>query len=164
MPEVYRQAASLLVLLRTAGKNGQLQLKMLILHKPRRRDAWQLPQGGIEAGETPEQAALRELSEEAGLTDVRLLGQSQEIYQYEFPASFRRFRPDDVRGQHIFFFIAEASHERTTVDGKEIDQALWIDPSQLPRFVKRKAYLDLVKRVLKEGRHLLENAAGAPTV
>lgn len=137
---------------------------MLILHKPRRRDAWQLPQGGIEPGETSGQAALRELSEEAGLTDVTLLGQSKEVYKYEFPASFRRFRPDDVRGQHIYFFIAEAHSETVNVDGKEIDRALWIDPSQLPRFVKRKAYLDLVKRVLKEGRTLLEKPAPAPTL
>lgn len=35
-------------------------------------DAWQMPQGGIDKGETPRQAALRELEEETGLTDVLL--------------------------------------------------------------------------------------------
>lgn len=162
MPEVYRQAASLLVLRRDPAAGGGL--KLLLLHKPRRRDAWQLPQGGMEAGETGEQTALRELSEEAGLTNVTLLGQSHEVYQYEFPASFRRFRPDDVKGQRILFFIAEAHDDRITVDGKEIDKFLWIDPSQLPRFVKRKEYLELVKRVLKEGRNLLANRGGGITV
>jgi 8-oxo-dGTP pyrophosphatase MutT (NUDIX family) len=156
MPETYRQAASILVLL--PAPNGSGPLRFLLIHKPRRRDAWQLPQGGIEAGETAGEAAIRELSEEAGIHDVTLLGQSKEVYQYDFPASFRRFRPDDVRGQRIEFFVAKAAHDRVQVDGKEIDQAIWINASELPRYIKRRAYLQLVRRVLDEGRALLTSA------
>ncbi len=61
MPDVYRSAASLIVLRPRRGGSGDPQ--MLLLHKPRKRDAWQLPQGGCEEGETIEQAALRELME-----------------------------------------------------------------------------------------------------
>ena len=44
-------------------------------------DAWQMPQGGIDEGETPEAAAFRELSEETGIHDskVRLLGKNQTL-------------------------------------------------------------------------------------
>jgi putative (di)nucleoside polyphosphate hydrolase len=54
-------------------------------------DAWQLPQGGLEDGETPQQALWRELAEETGLTqaDLVLLGEVPEWLGYELPPSMR---------------------------------------------------------------------------
>lgn len=50
-------------------------------------DAWQMPQGGIDAGEDPQQAALRELCEETGVTRdaVDILAQSADWITYELP-------------------------------------------------------------------------------
>ena len=39
--------------------------------------AWQMPQGGIDPGETPRQAALRELREEIGTNKAEILGESR---------------------------------------------------------------------------------------
>jgi putative (di)nucleoside polyphosphate hydrolase len=47
--------------------------------------AWQMPQGGIDNGETPEAAALRELGEEIGTDRVRILSESLEWLTYELP-------------------------------------------------------------------------------
>lgn len=47
--------------------------------------AWQLPQGGIDLGETPKDAALRELREEIGTDDVEFLRESTHWVQYDLP-------------------------------------------------------------------------------
>lgn len=46
---------------------------------------WQMPQGGIDKGEEPLSAALRELYEETNVRSVTLLGQSDEWFAYDLP-------------------------------------------------------------------------------
>ncbi|MDO8648245.1 MAG: NUDIX domain-containing protein [Candidatus Peregrinibacteria bacterium] len=156
MTDIYRQAASILLLRKAKGDTGE-PYQLLLLHKPRRRDAWQLPQGGIEEGENVEQAALRELFEEAGIQGVSVLGKSEKCYKYDFPASYRRFRPDNVCGQCISYIYAMAPSDASIrVDEKEIDNHVWIYPSELKRYLKRKPYLTLVEELLQEGVSLAE--------
>jgi putative (di)nucleoside polyphosphate hydrolase len=47
--------------------------------------AWQMPQGGIDPGETPDTAALRELVEETGITSAEPLGLSRHWLTYDLP-------------------------------------------------------------------------------
>ncbi|MTH62910.1 RNA pyrophosphohydrolase [Paracoccus shanxieyensis] len=49
--------------------------------------AWQMPQGGIDAGETPREAALRELVEETGVTreQVEVIAESPDWVTYDLP-------------------------------------------------------------------------------
>jgi putative (di)nucleoside polyphosphate hydrolase len=46
---------------------------------------WQMPQGGIDAGEAPDAAALRELCEETGMCSVEVLGRTQGWLTYDLP-------------------------------------------------------------------------------
>jgi len=57
------------------------------LDAPAGTAAWQMPQGGIDAGEAPRDAALRELWEETGVTAhlVELLGQTNDWVMYDLP-------------------------------------------------------------------------------
>jgi putative (di)nucleoside polyphosphate hydrolase len=48
-------------------------------------DAWQMPQGGIDEGETPRQAGLRELEEEVGTSRVEIVAETADWIAYEFP-------------------------------------------------------------------------------
>ena len=56
------------------------------------RDAWQFPQGGISAGESPVEALYRELHEEVGLAPaaVEVLGSTKGWLRYRLPARFVR--------------------------------------------------------------------------
>ncbi len=158
MTDVYRQAASLLLLRPTSAQSGIVAYpyEILLLHKPRKRDAWQLLQGGIEQDETVTQAALRELQEEAGITGAQILGESVEAYQYDFPTSYRRFRPDHVCGQRICFAIAIVPAETAvTVDTREVDAYVWVTADQVRQYIRRLPYLELVHRLIGESRRYL---------
>jgi putative (di)nucleoside polyphosphate hydrolase len=70
--------------------------------------AWQFPQGGINAGETPEQAMFRELEEEVGLQSahVRILGRTREWLRYDVPTHWtRRDSRGLYRGQKQIWFL-----------------------------------------------------------
>jgi putative (di)nucleoside polyphosphate hydrolase len=51
---------------------------------------WQFPQGGVDEGESLEDAARRELYEETGARSVSLLGRTEEWIAYRFPEGYRR--------------------------------------------------------------------------
>lgn len=162
MPDHYRQAASLLLLkpVSVCEPGGECRdiYQLLLLHKPRKNDAWQLPQGGVEEGETVEQAALRELMEEAGIRDCKIIGKSEHCYQYDFPESFRRFRRDDVCGQCIHYLYGLAPTDvAVQVDNKEIDGHIWVDLQQIGHYVKRPAYKELVENLYAEAMKALDS-------
>ena len=51
---------------------------------------WQMPQGGIDEGEDPYRAALRELAEETNVSSVDLLGESSDWFSYDLPEDIAR--------------------------------------------------------------------------
>jgi putative (di)nucleoside polyphosphate hydrolase len=72
------------------------------------QNAWQFPQGGIKAGETPLAAMFRELAEETGLGPhhVRVLGRTRDWLRYDVPARFvRRQWRGAYRGQKQIWFL-----------------------------------------------------------
>ena len=148
-----RRCASI-VLLRSFP--GSARVQVLLVHKPRKKDAWQIPQGGAEDEESIEEAAIRELREETGVTG-KVFGKSKRRYQYDFPASYRRFRPDNVCGQCIQFVFAQADpSQEVRVDGKEINSFAWVFPEQLSRYIHREEYREIVAGLVEEGMAVLQ--------
>ncbi len=63
-------------------------------------DHWQMPQGGIDEGETPEEAAWRELREEVGTDKAEIIAESASWHAYDLPPSLsRRVWKGRYRGQ-----------------------------------------------------------------
>jgi 8-oxo-dGTP pyrophosphatase MutT (NUDIX family) len=115
-----------------------------------------LSQGGIEEGETFEQAAIREVQEEAGLMLSQVIYVSDETYTYDFPSSFLKKHQPINAGQTLSFIAALA--DRTSpvkVDNDEIDNFVWILPDTLPRYIKRKVYLSVIKKLYSTSVSLL---------
>jgi len=48
-------------------------------------EGWQMPQGGIDKGETPVEAALRELQEEIGTDKAQIIGEMEDWVTYDLP-------------------------------------------------------------------------------
>ena len=93
---------------------------------------WQLPQGGMEAGESPVEAAWRELAEETGLDDhqVELVDEYDEWTVYVWPEPMRH---GERLGQahRWFFFRPIVDPIRPVPDGKEFGDWAWMSPSEL---------------------------------
>jgi putative (di)nucleoside polyphosphate hydrolase len=69
--------------------------------------AWQFPQGGIEPGETPLEAFVREVREELGTSQCRVLREGAGWPRYEWPERGR----DGVLGQEQRWFLGELDGE-----------------------------------------------------
>ncbi len=70
--------------------------------------AWQFPQGGIKAGEAPEQAMLRELMEEVGLSPhhVQILARTRGWLRYDVPSQWiKRDWRGNYRGQKQIWYL-----------------------------------------------------------
>lgn len=78
---------------------------------------WQMPQGGIDDGEEPRQAAVRELYEETSVTSVEIVGEAQEWLTYDLPETLLgRAMKGRYRGQRQRWFAM-----RFLGEDKEID-------------------------------------------
>jgi len=114
--------------------------------------AWQMPQGGIDAGETPRQAAMRELREETGTAAAEILAESRGWLQYDLPVELAgSIWGGRYRGQRQKWFIMRFTGTDDEInlatEHPEFDAWQWVVPTSLPELIvpfKRQLYIDIL--------------------
>jgi putative (di)nucleoside polyphosphate hydrolase len=116
---------------------------------------WQMPQGGINAGEAAEEAARRELEEETGVTSVELLAEAPGWLTYDLPAELMGIAlKGRYRGQRQKWFAMRFEGHESEIDigprgghKAEFDDWRWVSAAELPGLIvpfKRQVYSALV--------------------
>ncbi|KAL8463627.1 hypothetical protein ACS0TY_033551 [Phlomoides rotata] len=117
--------------------------------------AWQMPQGGIEEGEEPRTAAIRELREETGVVSAEIIDEVPEWLTYDFPpavkAKVNRLWGGEWHGQAQKWFLMRLTADESEVNlanEAEFSEWKWATPEEVIEQAvdyKRPTYEEVVK-------------------
>ena len=131
----------------TRGEREYLLLKS-------RPGDWEFPKGGIEGDEELQQTAIREVSEEAGIEDFRLIDGFRREYDYVFEAGGKTIH----KTVHLFIArsfeaSAELSKEHRDLQWRDYEQAVNTITQHGPREILEEAheYLDELQEEADDG-------------
>jgi len=128
-------------------------------------NAWQFPQGGIDKGETPEQAMYRELHEEVGLLpqQVRVVASTSGWLNYDLPKQFvREYQLPLCIGQKQKWYLLQLLEDDSAIslansDSIEFDHWEWVSywyPLDQVIDFKRDVYRRALKELAPAHSHL----------
>lgn len=146
MAPVKQQTSSGGVLHRAAS--GQWDVVLIRRNAPDRKIVWCLPKGWVEPGETLEQAALREVREETGLTG-KILEPLGSI-QYRFYSKEDRSHVRKTVHFYLMSYLAGDTHDHD----HEVEEARWFD---LDDALQRLTY-PTERRILEKARERITQA------
>lgn len=115
-------------------------------------EAWQMPQGGIDSGEDPATAAMRELGEEVGTVKAEIIAEAPSWFTCDLPSHLiGKAWGGRYRGQRMKWFAMQFQGSEADIDVNtahpEFDDWRWIAMPQLPHLVvpfKRAMYEQVI--------------------
>lgn len=117
-------------------------------------DAWQMPQGGIDAGEDEDEAMIRELREETGILDsgIKIIKKSRHHFYYNLPYKLqKKFWGGKYLGQkqrwYLLEFVGEESEININTPDPEFSEWKWISADEILGAIvafKRGLYEDVI--------------------
>ena len=118
-------------------------------------DKWQMPQGGVDTGENYVEAMKRELAEETGIKNIKILKKIDRIYQYELPDNLIGIIwKGKYRGQKQKWFITRFlgvdNEININTKNPEFIEWKWMETKKLPEVIvnfKKNLYLNLLKEI-----------------
>ena len=115
-------------------------------------EGWQMPQGGIDKGEEPREAVLRELQEEVGTAKAQILGEMEAWVTYDLPkhlvgvAFHGKYRGQKQKWFALRFTGTDADIDLTAHE-PEFADFKWVDLKELPDLIvpfKRDTYRQVI--------------------
>ena len=124
--------------------------------------AWQMPQGGIDKGEDPLEAALRELEEETGTNKAELIAETDDWLHYDLPDALQsRVWKGKYRGQEQLWYLMRFTGTDADInietDHPEFSEWKWADFYSLPDMIvgfKRDLYRQIVDAFADQVRNI----------
>lgn len=117
-------------------------------------DAWQMPQGGLDVGESEDDAMFRELREETGISEnnIRVLKKSQGHHYYNLPYKLqKKFWGGKYLGQKQRWYLVEFSGDEAAIniatDHPEFSDWKWISGEKIINAIvgfKRELYAEVL--------------------
>ncbi|HAX91999.1 MAG TPA: hypothetical protein DCY07_07315 [Rhodospirillaceae bacterium] len=132
---------------------------------------WRMPQGGIDAGETPEETIGRELMEETGVLNFCIIGKASRPYTYDYPAlhacssSWRKtYKGQSITWFHARAFSSKTDHEKYVPLGDEPEfiKLSWVNPAVAIARTHSKLYGDSVTKQRQESYKNVFSEFGLP--
>lgn len=140
----------------TLGVVINSECKFLVVNKlAYTEDQWSFPGGGVDDGETPDDAVMRELVEELNSSAFEILGRSQNPYSYEWPDAVveQTFQKKGkwFRGQNLTqFWIAYTGDGSDLIPADGIRQIKWVTREELPAHLVFPNQLENAEKVISE--------------
>lgn len=124
-------------------------------------NAWQMPQGGIDLGETPSVAAIREMKEEIGSDKCKIIAESKNWYSYRIPEFLvPKLWGGKFCGQKqkwfLIRFLGSDEDININTDCPEFEEWKWIDEKDLLQDVIQFKIV-LYKRIIEEFSSFISN-------
>ncbi len=115
-------------------------------------EGWQMPQGGIDKGESPRDAALRELGEETGTDKADIIGEMEDWVTYDLPEHLIGVAfHGKYKGQRQKWFALRFTGKDSDIDltahEPEFSDYRWVSLDELPDLIvpfKREIYRQVI--------------------